>query len=276
VTGLEHGSQVFVLSRGEYSDYRVLCVCPDKVQAEQLAARYNADKSGYHSDVVEVEELWVFGGETQKLETLLLQTELFDNGNENAKDPMYTAVWPFDDWSGAATTPVQWRWVRAPMYHDKGGRLEVRGYDHERVRKVFSDRRAAILADETGLLRKTTSAQGVGGGSPVVPSAVYPVKPARCMSMWNHHWCMLTHEHQGPHVGDSGKASWPDGYATGLATSEMLGLPEVACIEVNQAAGRCGVVSEVEGSTVICWRPISHKGPHEHETGDRVVKWVTK
>lgn len=274
MTDLEHGSIIYVLSRGEYSDYSVLCACPNKEQAEQLAARYNADKSEYHSDQVEVEELWVFGEQTQKLETLLLQTELFDNGTEKPKDPQVRAVWPFDDWSNAAKIPVQWRWVRAPMYHDKGGRLEVRGYDHERVRKVFSDRRAAILADETGLLRKEMRAEGTGG--PSRPSAVYPVRPARCTSMWNHHWCTLTHEHLGPHVGDSGKASWPDDYATGQATTEMYSLPEVDVLDVNQAAGRCGVVSEVEGSTVICWRPISHEGPHSHETGDRVVKWVTK
>jgi mRNA-degrading endonuclease toxin of MazEF toxin-antitoxin module len=34
------------------------------------------------------------------------------------------------------------------MHHDQGGRLEVWGTDHERVRKVYGDRRALIISDD--------------------------------------------------------------------------------------------------------------------------------
>ena len=156
--GSEPGEVVWALSSGEYSDYHVMCVCPSKEDAGTLAARYNAD-SGPFGDAARVESLPVAGPDTQRVEILHLSTTLWDNGTESDTKQHVRTVWPFADYAGIPGAAA-WRWVRAPMHRDAGGRLDVEGIDHERVRKVYSERRAEILADETGQLRKAPERKG--------------------------------------------------------------------------------------------------------------------
>lgn len=113
---------VWVLAAGEYSDYRVMCACPSKEEAET--------------------------------------TNLWDNGKESETKTSMRTVWPFADYAGIPSA-VSWRWVRAPVHNNAGGRLTVEGIDHERVRKVFSERRAEIIGDETNQMRKV--GERVGG-----------------------------------------------------------------------------------------------------------------
>lgn len=155
MTDVNH--EIWVLSRGSYSSYRVMCACASKKDAETLAARYNAD-GGY--DEAFVESILMVASDVSKVEVLHLHAELWDNGQETKHDPRVEVQWPFDDHTGLAATPVFWRWVRAPVHGGAGGRLEVGGTDHERVRKVFSDMRAEILADETGQIRKAKERKG--------------------------------------------------------------------------------------------------------------------
>jgi hypothetical protein len=138
--------KVWTIASGEYSDYRVHCACPSKEDADLLASRLNATRnSGYYDDFV-VEELPVCDRDTQQVTVLYLTTTLWDNGTESDSGERLNTVWPFD-YDESARLAVTWRWVRAPMHHHTGGRLDVSGTDHERVRKVFSDRRAELLSD---------------------------------------------------------------------------------------------------------------------------------
>lgn len=147
---------VWVLSRGEYSDYRVLCVVRGGEDAAKLlAGRANA-AAGRYDEPYEVEELAIVSPDVEKVEILTLTGEIFDDGRTEERDPTFRVEWPFDALYG--TPRLRWRWIRAPMYHDKGGRLEVWGFDHERVRRVFSDRRAMLMSDDA--MRAQIEAEG--------------------------------------------------------------------------------------------------------------------
>lgn len=148
--------KVWVLSRGSYSDYRVLCVVSGKKKdAELLAARMNATQESYY-DEVEVESLPVVTKDVQQVEILRLQVNIWDNGKTSDDHTNVRVEWPQDALFG--TPELEWRWVRAPMHNNRGGRLEVWGSDHERVRKVFSDRIALIVSGDP--LRDKREAKG--------------------------------------------------------------------------------------------------------------------
>jgi hypothetical protein len=134
---------VYVISSGEYSDYSVLCACPSKEDAETLVSRMNAaGGSPYRGDCV-VEELAMLPADAQQVEILHMSVTLWDDGRQADEHQHRQVEWPLGYY-----VPVRWRWVRAPMHRDKGGRLEVSGTDHERVRKVYGDRRALLLSDD--------------------------------------------------------------------------------------------------------------------------------
>lgn len=143
----------WVLASGQYSDYSVLCVVRgSKADAELLAARMNA--SGTQSyDEVEVEEMTVVRPkDVQMVEILTMSVEVYDTGKAAETKTSIRAMWNIEDDEGQVA--ASWRWIRAPYIESRGGRLDVRGIDHERVRKVFSDRRAALMADDALRSRK--------------------------------------------------------------------------------------------------------------------------
>ena len=145
---------VWVISSGSYSDYQVHAVVKGKRKdAEALARRANV---GRQWDQYEIERLPVVEADVQQVEILTLTTTLWDNGKESERGGHTRIEWPFDATYG--TPAVSWRWVRAPIYNNCGGRLDVYGTDHERVRRVFSDRRAQLMAD--GAMRKIGEASG--------------------------------------------------------------------------------------------------------------------
>lgn len=139
----------WVIARGSYSDYRVLCACPSKKDAKTLAARFNSTETYEQAGI---EWLPEFDGQTERVEILLLSTTLWDDGSETEQRESFRTEWPFDGIYDHK--PVNWRWVRAPCHHEKGGRLDVSGTDHERVRRVFSDKRAEIIATDVLRLRR--------------------------------------------------------------------------------------------------------------------------
>lgn len=143
----------YVVSAGEYSDYQVLCVCPTRGDAEAIAAKVRKDPGSWHRNA-RVEEMVVLDDDSaRKHKSLTLVTVIWDDGTEDRKEPSITEKWPF----GHGFEPlVAWRWVRAPTHERQGGggRLRVWGCDHERVRKVFSDKRAQLLANRALRERK--------------------------------------------------------------------------------------------------------------------------
>lgn len=140
------GRVAYVVSRGTYSDYRVLAVADSKKRAKKMADALNEDVSSY--DRAEVETLPYFDRDPEKVTIYGLMAELMDNGSVRNERQADRVEWEHDTLYPEYAVPVHWRWVRAPMYHGKGGRLEVHGTDRERVRKVYSEKRAEILSGE--------------------------------------------------------------------------------------------------------------------------------
>lgn len=148
----------WVVSRGSYSDYRVLCACPSKKAAKAIAAAVNTatgDESGdYYSAFVEslpiierAEMVTVYG----------LVAEVFDNGTTAETKEIVREECNADMLYPHYFRPAHKRWIRAPYLQGrpiKGGRLEVFGTDLERVRRVFSDTRAQLIADPALRARK--------------------------------------------------------------------------------------------------------------------------
>lgn len=146
-------SAVWVVSKGTYSDYRVMCACRSKADASAVAAKYNASDSWASA---RVERLPIIGADVERVAVLSMTTTLWDNGEEADSRESMQFEWPFDSYRELA--PVRWRWVRGPIHKGKGGRLDVHGIDIERVRRVFSDKRAEIMA--TPALRIQQEAKG--------------------------------------------------------------------------------------------------------------------
>lgn len=144
---------IWVVSRGEYSDYSVLCACPTKKDAEKLAQRIRQPEPNsfsYDRDA-RVEELPMLTGAAEPKEVLHLTETVWDDGTTEKHIERTRLEWP---WTTSGTPRVAWRWVRAPMHNGRGGRLEVHGVDHRAVRRTFSDRRAQLLAEDAFRLRK--------------------------------------------------------------------------------------------------------------------------
>lgn len=135
----------WVVSAGDYSDYRVLCVCPSKADAEEVARKINTakeDSRWWYGDA-SVESLPIIDAEMAMVTHETITTTLWDDGRETAATSRQEITYPL----GGDYPRVAWRWVRAPCHQGRGGRLDVHGIDVERVRKVFSERRAELLAN---------------------------------------------------------------------------------------------------------------------------------
>ncbi len=138
---------VYAIASGSYSDYRVHAIVDGKKKdADALVKRAN-DGDGF-GDGYRVESLMVVSPDVKRIESLLIQENIWDDGTTNEYFTHTSVRWPFDLLFEYEGRPVVVRWVRAPIHYGKGGRLEVRGTDHERVRKTFSDMRAALLTDD--------------------------------------------------------------------------------------------------------------------------------
>lgn len=148
--------RVFAVASGSYSDYRILCACPTEADAEQIVAKLRIDTDGWHRDDTQVEEFMICTGDVEKQRLLWLQTTLWDDGRETDVKEEVRLEWPFDTIFDVVA--MSWRWVRAPMHNNRGGRLEVTGTNHELVRKVYSDRRAELIASDVA--RGKTEAKG--------------------------------------------------------------------------------------------------------------------
>lgn len=142
--------KVWVVASGEYSDYRVLCACDSKARAETVAQLLRADQDRFRSDA-RVESLPLVMTDPEKVRLYHASVTVWDDGRVTDEREWITTEWPFDQWE--PITPVWWRWVRAPVHKDKGGRLEIRGTDEQRVRRVLSDRKAQLLAEDAFRLK---------------------------------------------------------------------------------------------------------------------------
>ena len=140
---------IFVVTIGSYSDYRVQCACLTEQDAQAIVARMGDEEA-------EVLALDVHSGDVAQVAILYVGVNLYDDGGEVGEYRRTSVEWPWSAWP--KTTPVSWRWTRAPIHGGLGGRLDVWGTDHERVRKVYGDMRAMLKTDDA--MRARTHVQG--------------------------------------------------------------------------------------------------------------------
>lgn len=128
---------VYAITSGEYSDYSVHCVCPTKEDADQVAEKLNSIKEAYRDSFM-VLELPMVTGDIEKYTVLYITEPIYDNGVPSTAQETEDTDYHLHD-----APRVQWRWFRGSGPY---GTLHVWGRDVKRVRKVFSEKRAAIVA----------------------------------------------------------------------------------------------------------------------------------
>lgn len=137
---------VWVVEQGSHSDYRVLAVCDSKERAEAAAAAVNAaDRYSYND--ASIAALPYIDSPTESVTTYTIQCAVWDDETASEQRESERTENEIDALYPERIVSVGYRWVRAPVHNDRGGRLEVYGTDQERVRKVFSDKRAELLCD---------------------------------------------------------------------------------------------------------------------------------
>ena len=134
---------VWLVSSGSYSDYRVHCAAPSKTAAQGIVDALNGDDewTKYFVEQVPVIE------KAERITVYGIEAIIEDAGTVREESVRDRDEWNIDPLYPQRLRPVTVRWVRAPIYNGKGGRLEVFGTDLERVRRVFSDTRAQLIAD---------------------------------------------------------------------------------------------------------------------------------
>ena len=140
--------KMWAISVGVYSSYRVLCLLSTKKEADELLRRMKASKWPTYGSA-RVELFPVVRSDVKQVKVLSLAQEIWDNGTFDAPREQIRVEWPFDRYDPEVKA-ASWRWVRAPMYHNRGGRLEVSGTDFAAVREMFAHKRAEILAAQKG------------------------------------------------------------------------------------------------------------------------------
>ena len=142
---------MWAVSKGSYSDYSVVCLCRSKAEAETVLAKMKADigETGWcnYSDAF-VESFPVATPDVEPIVSLLVSAKVWDDGTASKVRESTRTEWPFDAISHGSDWRVNWRWCRPPRANGKGGRLDVRGTDHDLVRKVFSEKRAQLIAGD--------------------------------------------------------------------------------------------------------------------------------
>lgn len=137
---------VWLIESGSYSDYRVHAACPDKKTAERIAEELNNSGRDAYSDSFSVSVVPLVT-EVRMVTTYRIECDVWDNGTTGAPRETSRTEWEGDLLYPEHARPLGKRWVRAPIHRGRGGRLEVFGTDQERVRRVFSDTRARLIAD---------------------------------------------------------------------------------------------------------------------------------
>lgn len=143
---------MYTVERGAYGDHRVMLVCKTKRQATAIAKAYNADPDSWGEDAY-VGSLPIMAT-AEKVTVYGLLCEVWDDGTVTTEREHIKTEFTFDMLNALYNQPVTWRWVRAPVHRNKGGRLEVHGTDLERVRRVYSDRRAQLLAEDAFRMKR--------------------------------------------------------------------------------------------------------------------------
>ena len=105
---------VYAVTRGEYSDYVVMCVCDDGDTAHGFAKAYNAEEA--RSDNAKVEEFPFFrAGDNPEKQVFYRGQLLFKNGVSKGK-----RYWSYDTWNfdGLHDPPPNPALVKNTLFND--------------------------------------------------------------------------------------------------------------------------------------------------------------
>jgi hypothetical protein len=149
---MDERDTVWAVTKGDYSDHTVLCVCQTKARATLVAAAYNENNDRWGEARVE-SMIWL-DRTPEKIVTYQRMVEVWDDGTTSGQRESESIESEIDMLYPERIKPVTWRWVRAPVHDGKGGRLEVAGTDKRRVGKVFSEKRAQLIADDVMRMRQ--------------------------------------------------------------------------------------------------------------------------
>lgn len=143
---------VWAVTSGSYSDYRVKALFPTEELANLAIANAPPYWNGY-----DVEAFELFDELPANIAIYERMATIWDDGEVLNHDhvPILRVEAAWDLTYPDRAVPVRWRWVRAPVHEQRdGGRLLVFGIDEERVMRVFSDKRAEILATPSLAMQK--------------------------------------------------------------------------------------------------------------------------
>ena len=134
---------VWLVTSGSYSDYSVHCAAPSEEAAQGIVAALNTPGkwARYFVEQVPVIE------KAERITVYGIEAVIADDGTVREESVRDREEWNVDPLHPERLRPVTVRWVRAPAYRGRAGRLEVYGTDRERVRKTFSDMKAQLLVD---------------------------------------------------------------------------------------------------------------------------------
>ncbi len=142
---------LYVVSSGEYSDYRVLAAFESEGHANDWRDAIRADEDGWNRDAfVEQLELVPNSMKPAKRTLFVKSAELLDTGEVEEREISETSDWFFGHRAGGMSDRPSVRYVRAPCHKDQGGRLEIEGFNRDAVLKVFSERLAKWRAGAFG------------------------------------------------------------------------------------------------------------------------------
>jgi len=153
---------IWVVSSGSYSDYRVHAVFADELAAKRAVGM---ERKPYgESYVVETLPFFATGEFAEMVTEYRHNIVLWDDGRSDQEHVSEETGPEFDLTYGPPPARPQVRYVRAPIYGNKGGRIEVRGADRAAVDKTLTDKVAEWRANPTIFARSRQGVLAVRGG----------------------------------------------------------------------------------------------------------------
>jgi hypothetical protein len=143
-------TRIYAVTTGSYSDYRVRSLFTSKKLAKTAAEATGKEDDSWYSDA-EVEEFYLYDHVPEPVTEFYYQAELWDDGRVTNEHQRSETRLPWTHLWGVPPKRPDVRYVRAPMYKGKAGRLEVRGSNEQAVKQSFSDNKARILAEKAGI-----------------------------------------------------------------------------------------------------------------------------
>lgn len=131
--------KVWPVSTGSYSDWNIHALYESKELANQAAEKLSKEGGWIFSDAMVDKPLMVSDQLPVALPVLTLRCRIYENGTVEEGEPEIENDWDFQD--GEDLTSQRWGWYTEGHW----GMLSVVGRDHDRVRKVYSDRKAEIV-----------------------------------------------------------------------------------------------------------------------------------